>query len=117
MKRPLERSIFVLAMISLALLVPAALAKKAPPADSNQGPNPAANADPAKAELSATVAIASIKVGRICLAEDAGLADVKDTVSGIYDRQEAATKAALDKLRAAQDAKSKADAVAAVNVA
>jgi hypothetical protein len=117
MRRPAQRSIFVLAMISLALFVPAVFAKKAPPADSGQGPSPAANADPAKAELSATVAIASIKVGRIALAEDGTLADVKDTVTGVYDRQEAATKTALDKLRAAQDAKSKADAVAAINAA
>src|SRR5690349_20145822 len=118
MKRSTQRSIFVFAMVSLAVFVPAVFAKKAaPPPDGGAGPSPASNVDPAKAELSATVAMASIKCGRLALAEDASLADVKDTVSGIYDRQEAATKSALDKLHAASDAKSKADAVAAVNAA
>src|SRR2546423_15557358 len=111
-------SIFALAILAASLLAPSAFAKKAAAPDpAGKSPDPASNVDTAKAELSATVAIAGVKLGRIALAEDASLADVKDTVSGIYDRQESATKSALDKLRAASAAKSKAAAVAAGNPA
>ena len=113
MRLSAQRSIFVVATITIALIVPSVFAKKAPPAD-----NTASNVDPAKAELSATVAIGGIKLGRVALTEDGSLADVKDTVNGIYDRQESATRAGLDKLHAAgSDPNARAAAVAAINSA
>ncbi len=96
-----------------------ALAKKKP-ADSTETKAPAAasNADASKAQVSATLALAGIKVSRLALSDDASLSDIKDAVGAIYDRQETATKAGLDSLRAASGVKAKvAAAVAAINAA
>src|SRR5207302_9716930 len=87
----------VLAVVMLLIASPA-FAKK-PRAAATPGPT---DSQPAiKAELAGTVALASIKISRVALADDASLADVKDEVTGIYDRQESATKDALAKLKAA----------------
>src|SRR2546421_12962690 len=77
------------------------------------------DAQPAiKAELAGTVALASIKISRVALADDASLADVKDDVTGIYDRQESTTKDALAKLKAAAGDSDKAtEAVKALGAA
>ena len=81
------------------------------PADAapNKPADPPANssASATKADLTATLALANIKVSRIALAEETTLADVKDNVSGIYDRQETATKDAIAKLHAASGDKAK----------
>lgn len=93
---------------------------KKPAADSGSGKQPAgaSNADASKAEVSATLALAGLRVSRLALTEDAGLAEVKEAVGAMYDRQETATKAGLDKLRAASGDKAKvAQAVAAINAA
>ena len=79
---------------------------------------PAGNADTAKAEAGATMTLAGIKLGRLALAEDGGLANDKDTVGGIYDREEAAVKDGINRLKAAGGDKAKiADGIAALNAA
>src|SRR5438874_12200466 len=88
----------VLLFAAAAVAQPALGADKKKPGD--KAP-PAANAEAEKAELNATLQLANIKVSRMALAEDAGLADVKEAVGGIYDRQESATKDAVSKLHAA----------------
>lgn len=93
---------------------------KKKPADSTETKAPAAasNADASKAQVSATLAMASIKVSRLALAADANLSDVKEALGAIYDRQETATRAGLDGLRAAAGDKARvAAAVAAINAA
>lgn len=81
-------------------------------------PPGAANVDAAKAQAGATVTLAGIKVSRIALDDDATLADVKETISGIYDRQESATKDGVAKLKAAGGDSAKiADAIAALQAA
>ena len=112
--RPLTLAVLAIGMYGAAV----ASAKK--PADSGTAKQPAggSNADAAKAEITATIVIATLKISRLALAVDAGLTEVKDTVGAIYDRQETATKAGLDKLRAASGDKAKvAAAVADINAA
>jgi len=107
----------ILLLIAVAIVAPGALAKKATSTPPPDNAPPAKAVDASKAELSATLAIANIKLGRAAIAEDASLADVKDTVAGVYDREESAMKSALAQLRAAADAKAKSAAVNAVNAA
>ena len=99
-----------MAAIFIASIPAARLAAKTPPG--------ASNVDAAKAEVSATVALAGIKVSRLALDDDTTLADVKETLGGIYDRQESATKDGLAKLKAASSDKAKtAAALAALQAA
>ena len=87
----------------------AALAKNPPSA----GP-----ADIAKAEAGATMTLSSIALSRVALADAPALASAKDTIAGIYDREEAAVKDALAKLKAAGGDKTKnAQALAALDAA
>jgi hypothetical protein len=81
-------------------------------------PPGASNVDAAKAQAGATVTLAGIKVSRVALDDDATLADVKETVAGIYDRQESATKDGVAKLKAAAgDSAKVAEAIAALQAA
>ncbi len=119
MRRHAQRIFFILGATAFAMLVlmaPAVFAKKAPAATGdNPGTTPGSTADATKANLNATFFMASLKVGRVVLAEDASFADVKDTLGGIYDREEAAVTSGLRKLKDAADAKARADAAAIIN--
>jgi hypothetical protein len=116
----LTRAFAMAMVISLgAFFTSPALAKKPRPAAPAETDTPSADGQPAtKAQLAATVSLASIKISRAALADDASLADVKEEVTGIYDHQESATKDALAKLRAAAGDKDKvAAAVTALGAA
>ncbi len=118
MRYPAARG-WIALIFAVALLVGAASPAFAKKPRAAAATTPAADAQPAiKAELAGTVALASIKISRVALADDASLADVKDEVTGIYDRQESATKDALAKLKAAAGDSDKAtEAVKALGAA
>ena len=72
----------------------------------------------ALAEASATQTLAAIAVERLALANEPALASVKETLTGIFGREEAAVKSALGLLKAAgADRGRQAAAVAALNAA
>ncbi len=118
MRRFAHSTILALLVLLVGVQASSALAKKGKPADDTQSASSASNTDTAKAELRATLALANVKLSRLALTEDSSLSDAKDTLSPIYDRQESATKSALDKLRSAAGDKAKiASAVAAIDAA
>ena len=98
---------------------PGFAADRKKPADEKPAASAAADSGDAKqAELNATLALANIKVSRMSLAQDPALADAKETLSGIFDRQESATKDGLARLRSAGGDKAKvADAIKALDAA
>jgi hypothetical protein len=102
--------VWILAVIFTGGFFTSAANAKTPPG--------ATNVEAAKAQAGATVTLAGIKVSRVALDDDATLAEVKETVSGIYDRQESATKDAAAKLKAAAgDSAKVAEAIAALQAA
>lgn len=104
------RALWLLAVLVAFGSTPLPVLAKTPPG--------ATNVDAAKAEVSATVAIAGIKASRLALDDDAALTDARDTLTPIYDRQESATKDALAQLKAAAGDKAKtAAAIAAIQAA
>jgi hypothetical protein len=84
----------------------------------DQKPATAVGNDAQQAELYAILQLANIKVSRMSIAQDPALADAKEALGGIFDRQESATKDGIAKLRSAAGDKAKvADAIKALEAA
>jgi hypothetical protein len=104
------------AVVLAALIAAPAFATKKKNKDQTEKSQPSDTSDAARAELSATLQLANVKVSRISLAEDATLASVRDVLGGIYDRQESAIKEGISQLHAAAGDKRKlANAIDALN--
>jgi hypothetical protein len=115
----MKRAAYVVPLVLLLnvamALAPAFGAGKKKPVDPNP---PGSSADAAKADINATLQLANIKVSKLALAQDAGLADAKPTLGPILDRQESATKDAVSKLHSASGDKTRqADALSALDAA
>src|SRR4051812_3763744 len=90
--------IWLLALVAVAAPASAAEKKKAAPPPETSGSS-SSSGNVQQAETSAALQLANIKISRLSLAQDPALAEVKETLAGIFDRQEAATKQAISKLR------------------
>jgi len=112
-----NRVVLGMMLAGMVLAVPAFAAKKKPGDAAADPPAKAVTtADAAKAELSATLALANVRVSRVSVAEDPGLESERETVGPILEREESALKEGVKQLRAAKGDKGKmADAIKALD--